>query len=468
MKNLSLSKIRTFSFLFTISLASALTAFSPSAHAKGKGGGVSGGADFHIRTAAWFTTADSKRVVRACFEVAPGFGFPNDRLLGFVQEAFDKWVAYYNRVSPVMPEASAETRKLIREHSPFYWHRIATRLEIHAKCTGQEDLAFYFGTENELTRERAKKYIAPLGFSELRKPLGLNERQDAWSPGFIWIAPPKSVQPKESVPTWTNYDGVPLRSLLLHEIGHVFGNDHVLHTIMDPDLASEIAQKSNPKYTHASARSQNELVNIDSMSGVFVFKLNLARHAAVRPRAGDCLYTSGEGRKMCDAGGNYVYRAVFKRLTGREMVGPYTGVKMTIDKEGVEKLDPQEANTRILNPARFGAARISMADGAGEVKLKFDPVSIVASRVGVDLGQFRLPNGNAVYSDAVSIFGFLENPNGQKLPMIANYNMEYREFELIDPMLKIDEMSTQPGLPSAIGCMGGGSCPMLGIYNFID
>lgn len=434
------------------------------------GGGVSGGADLHVRTAAWFTTDDQKRTVNACFEVSPGFGFTNDRLESFVREAFNKWVAYYDRVSPkIVPAENEEAKRQILSRSPQYWNRIASRLEIHAKCTGNEDLTIYFGNENDLTRARKKKYVAPFAFSELRKPLAPSERQAAWSTGLIWIALPRSVVPKDSVPTWTNYDGVPLRSILLHEIGHVFGNDHVENTIMRSDIADRLAEKSNPKYTKSSPRALNELVNIDSMSGVFVFKMELARHASVRPRAGDCLYTAGEGRKICEANGNFAYSTAFKRLTGRDMSGPYSAVSMTLDKDGSEKLSTEQNQTPFFDPNRYGRLQITLKDNAGEFRLKFTPVSVLASRVVTQSSQFRLPNGNVVYSDSASIFGFLETPAGKKVPMVANYNMDFQEFALIDPMLKV-EMSSgrQEGFAGAVGCWPGQSCPLLSLYNYND
>jgi hypothetical protein len=452
--------------LSALLLVSLTTLVLPRTEAFAKnGGGVSGGADFHVVTGAWFTSDSPEKSIRACMRVAPNFGFTAARLSEFIGEAFEKWAQYYERVSPPEPTPSAEDRARISGADRYFWHRIVARVAVSATCKGDEDLVFYFGVENSQTRSRKGKYNSPLGFSELLQPLGLGEPQNAWSRGLVWIAPPKSIDPKKGFPTWTNFDGLPLRALLLHEVGHIFGNGHVDRTIMRDDIAARIESKARIDIQHASPRSLNDLNSIDGTGGVFALRMPLEFETKLRPRMGDCVYVTGVAKDGCESGNQQIHQMIFKHLAGRDLFGRYDELEMKVTKHGLKKL----AGSRYFGvvQASQGNATIVLKDRVGSVTLRFTGQMILSTNRNMAGDRFRLPRRAGISSDSVTIYGVLETPRG-RVPMVANYNTEANEFGLVDPNLRSRLGKDGEKFEIATACNYGGSCPLLISVGYSD
>ena len=99
----------------------------------------------------------------------------------------------------------------------------------------------------------------------LRHPLAATDafqgNQDRdWKKGFLWFAKGDSIDPALHVPIWPSppkvrriINGVTemedpnanFKAVLLHEMGHVFGNNHVYSTIMSSRLYSELIGSMN-------------------------------------------------------------------------------------------------------------------------------------------------------------------------------------------------------------------------------
>jgi len=129
-------------------------------------------------------------------------------------------------------------------------------------CTRDVDLAFQFGYLEPYQIEEFQKVNV-----DLTKHVALTIRTDydekLRGKGFIYVSPdrgPNAFKGQNIVENaWTeanDYNYSRLRSVLLHEIGHVFGLQHGANndTIMSSKLAEDAVSKSS--YTHYSVMQQ--------------------------------------------------------------------------------------------------------------------------------------------------------------------------------------------------------------------
>jgi hypothetical protein len=91
-----------------------------------------------------------------------------------------------------------------------------------------------FGTEDSQIQQEKTKYERPSAIS-FRQSF---DSKSGWGKGWIWFSMPSVVDPSQRFPNWT--DDTVFDSILLHEIGHVFGNPHVSGTIMDHALSQKL------------------------------------------------------------------------------------------------------------------------------------------------------------------------------------------------------------------------------------
>jgi len=134
--------------------------------------------------------------------------------------AYETWVRYVSvkRPSQTTPYG-------------FFFSKTLSALE---SCNGTEDLTIYYGEQNEEVRKYASQHTNPIAFA-VRTSYDMNSGRGK---GFIWIAPAGALVSSERFPDWERpgqLDGV-----LLHEVGHVFGCDHVEGTIMAADLIGSL------------------------------------------------------------------------------------------------------------------------------------------------------------------------------------------------------------------------------------
>lgn len=172
---------------------------------------------------AWFF--DGSRKIRYCMAIAPSFGADADRVHNAIKSAFATWEKYL-----VTKERIGIDRK------PGF--RFATELAYLPTCDGTEDLSFKFGILDAESTSHLK---------DLRTPVALAVRtaydpKTRWGKGFVWLASQgslgESMSPKSEqgsvqtkpLPDWSG--SYSIEGILLHEVGHIFGNEHIPGTIM--------------------------------------------------------------------------------------------------------------------------------------------------------------------------------------------------------------------------------------------
>lgn len=214
----------TLNIIITILLFTPLTLW-----ATGGSSGTGGGDRTNWDTdAAWFIGAD--RSIKICTQVSPDFGFSQEKINAGIRDVFKVWENY------------AQQRKI--EYSNDYKNqllpvneRISFKIEILPNCDGGENLKLYLGVTTPEVDQAKIKYVNSVGIAER---ISFNS-VDGFGKGFIWIG-------KLDWDSWekTNHENLFLRfiGILSHELGHVFGCDHVAGTIMDKDIHFYLSSSS--------------------------------------------------------------------------------------------------------------------------------------------------------------------------------------------------------------------------------
>lgn len=179
---------------------------------------------------AWFV--DANRVFTYCAKIDPAFGVAEDKSLAIISDALQNWADY---------------------HSERSWHKtLATKSRFEPSCSDSTDLVFLLGTK--LPKGEASDQHVGLAVKKAY------DKKAGWGQGYVWIAAEGSV-PAEGedgpYPNWQETDS--LKAVLLHEIGHVYGVDHVEGTIMRAD-ASEYGFGVDPSELPIQIDGDNILV----------------------------------------------------------------------------------------------------------------------------------------------------------------------------------------------------------------
>jgi hypothetical protein len=176
----------------------------------------SGGGDIHAADhgAAWFLR---DAPVFYCIQVAPDFGMPPETIHQKVRENFDRWLTYIQeRLPNAFDLHPSEGQFRLPLASKF----------IQSECNAQTPLVFYFEIENERVTQTLQHFDQPIAFSF----------REAYNPasgraqGFVWfhknglvIEDPASNSQRTL--RWERNSNLDL--MILHELGHIFGNPHL-------------------------------------------------------------------------------------------------------------------------------------------------------------------------------------------------------------------------------------------------
>lgn len=341
-----------------------------------KGGEGTGGTDYHKSPRAWFLTLKPKSV-KICYEIAPDFGVDEKEVLSDVKNAFQVWANYL------------KTKHLAENMGPNS-PRIATELEIQPKCD-DEDLKFYFGIENMQVIKGKILYQNPFGFSETYSD---ELPQANWSPGFIWIAKEGSLDKTKGIPAWRD-SRESLKALILHEVGHVFGNGHVDDTVMTSHLWLYLMHDTEAGISPSWVRAYNKIDSIVEMVPCLACSVPYAATTYLDP--------SGPS-----PANDYLGEA-FQLLAGRAAVEPLTAV---------------------LNRSGGNQHELIFKDAVGEKHLKIEVQTLIGSRVD-NVPLFNGLAGSAFYSFGSSYFAHILMENGQSIPIALNYNMDRRKVAIL-------------------------------------
>ncbi len=212
----------------------------PSAPAAG-GTDFGGGGDLEEEPKAvhWFSGV---KEVPYCIEVAPDFGVSAEAASELVTQSFAQWEKYI--AERKLPES---------------------RLSIHAvpqrECDASTALVFLFGTWKPGLEEVRRRYRHPIAFAHKGGDVG-----------YVWFASEEN----ETDLRWNRNEG--LRTMLLHELGHVYGNPHAPGTVMAADIASRLNQL--PKTWIGEIDHNQELAHCSQCN----LSVDLPKF---RPKAGD-------------------------------------------------------------------------------------------------------------------------------------------------------------------------------------
>jgi hypothetical protein len=259
-----------------------LTSLAVLASPSRAGSWSSAGGDWSFLNAntAWFVGAD--RTVTLCYEVAPGFGADSASLERAIRTGFESWTRYID-------DKGIQTRYQARNA------QLATHYRLLGTCDGTQDLTLYFGVQSAAIAQAAKAFVRPVSFAHK----GHYDWRHGWSKGFLWFSMPKTYSPE--FPDWSVADQ--LQGMMLHELGHVFGCDHVDGTIMSESIVVVAMATSDPS---TAAGAHLMLTSIDQ-SRELVLSDRLVSYSGFLPVDG-----TADGRQ------SYAW------LVGRPLVGSVT------------------------------------------------------------------------------------------------------------------------------------------------
>jgi hypothetical protein len=186
---------------------------------------VGNGGDYwnEYQKAAWFVGSEP---IKYCLEISPDFGVSEGFIQNDLKEVFKTWRNYISKKGIFFTDSRGKPIKLVTEFKK-------------ENCNENTELTFYFGTTNSEIEKEKKKYFNPVGFA-VKKEYDLVSQR---SKGYIWLANPAFSDPKLKKLSWEK--GFTLRGMLLHEVGHIFGNEHIDDTIMSSEIVAKILESSD-------------------------------------------------------------------------------------------------------------------------------------------------------------------------------------------------------------------------------
>lgn len=374
-------------FYFTILFAFlALTPFLTQAG----GESSAGGADDYRVVPAFFRQWGAYKPVITCIEVMEGFGIapapdqngnPTVNLQDLTREAFKRWADYiFAKNLTIVP------------NSLF----IQTQFELNSSCNGTENLKIYFGVINEEVQKYLPQFSKPFGFAQFTREsnssLGENK-------GFIWIAPPGFIDPSKGVPKWSYRTAPALRGLLLHEMGHVFGNGHVDGTAMTEKISEFLKEDTapgvSPKFVDSYSRIDSKIELVPCME---------CRASYSAAETFDPISYPGQPA-LSD------WDRTFKLLTGKEPIAP---VLIHYERLG----SPQGSGKLTLMDAE--GSYLFNVEIQGQISERRDSTPLFAGQGGINF-----------YSFGISYFANIRTHGGADIPVAVNYNMGGKKSEIL-------------------------------------
>jgi hypothetical protein len=172
------------------------------------------------------------------------------------------------------------------------------------KCNSKTDLKFYFGYQDTFVKNILKgRHSRSVSFAE-NTSLGAS-----WNQGVIFVRSENDRSPNVRVPYWSQSDA--LTTMVLHELGHIFGIDHLPGTVMREDIVNLIEKSSrsfddlrkimtiNHEYTIEGNKSIHEVAIQDKKiirfegNGVINFSDNLNRIGTFTPQGDPSEFNEG-------------------------------------------------------------------------------------------------------------------------------------------------------------------------------
>ena len=333
--------------------------------------------------AAWFL---GDRSIRYCYEAAANFGVQSDAIEHELDATVRQWNDYIEAKHLRPRQGAALT--------------LDTNFSRQSACDGKEDLKFYFGVSSPaiVAAKITEGLINPLAFAHREA----YDQVRGWGRGFIWVASSGAVYPP--YPQWERPSA--LHGILLHELGHVLGFDHVVNTIMwDLGVLVDIMRLDpDTSATQDIAGARERLEHIDQSQELYA-----CVECALRV----------PGTLISDVGAG----DAFYLLTGRQPAGE---VKAAFVQDASASGASTIAAKLVVSDARSEEIFPVSLDMAS--RLRHDSDAQISRRFRSDRDQ---PDGTAAFyaehSTGTVFFGTLTRTSGEPLTIVLGRNMlEFR------------------------------------------
>lgn len=198
-------------------------------------GGANGGGTDQLPddySTAWFLEGMSPRAVKVCIEKDES-KFPLDTAIVKTQffKALETWKTYIVERDIYKDDADEIESEDQREIDPRIF-RLTTDFRFQESCT-DADLTIYLAVENKEVKEIKDSMFDPYAFVH-RKTY---DQKQGWGKGFLWV--------KGEIDGnfyWDKNKYLNLFGVFLHELGHIFGNEHIAGTIMDEKFGENLVE----------------------------------------------------------------------------------------------------------------------------------------------------------------------------------------------------------------------------------
>lgn len=252
-------------------------------------GGIDGGGADHYNSSygsAWFLKGEKEKI-GICIKMKDGLSISQSQLEATIKDVYNQWDKYIEENSLY----DVDTIKAMK---------IETAIEMKRDCKNS-DLEIYFGVSNNQIDKLKQKFNEPTAFTHRYN----YDTQKGWSRGVIWISDNFKDWAGEHGDIWNI--GNNLYMILLHEIGHTFGNPHKPRTIMERDivdliLVNEPENKEGDDYYKKILKRQKEIDWESTVIPCF-----------------ECVVIGTEGRIWLE--GSDHEKITFRLLSGRNPIG---------------------------------------------------------------------------------------------------------------------------------------------------
>jgi hypothetical protein len=270
-------------------------------------------------------------------------------------------------------------------------------------CDGTEELKFYFGVEDDVVRKFKSEFNRPFGFAALTTPVG-----DRDPHGIVWIAPPRSICPDDSRPTfclpyWSNETADALEALILHEIGHVFGNSHVDGTAMTSQIGRFLQNDTQLKRDRSFVSRYSRIdAEID-----LIICLECAQTYSAAFRFDEIDHVNSDAEH------------VFKKLTGADPIG-----SVTIE---YYRRSRSQSSNEFHYP---GSGILTLKDAIQTVRFDVEVETQAGERK--DSSHLFEGMGRTYFtSSSLAYFGKIIRPGVDPLWIVVSYNLDNVKAKII-------------------------------------
>ncbi len=273
--------------ILVIFIVSSLFSFAGSYHAK-RGEVDGGGADHpeYLAGSAWFLKGH-KEQIDICMRIENDTNIEINDVKNQVTQIYKQWDKYIEDV--VYDEDTEDDLKYVTKIA-FTCH--------------QPDLDIFIGEwDNEYLNKIKARFNYPIGLALREKKL----EDKGWSKGLIWIGRDFKTPHTNHGNIWHRESN--LYMILLHEIGHTFGNPHKANTIMKKNIVNDLIwwqrDDSDDDYYDELVKKQRKIDHEDT--------LTFCEKCLLRGDSGH-MYRQGSAHE----------KIVFNKIIGRDPIGAVT------------------------------------------------------------------------------------------------------------------------------------------------